>query len=357
MSRLAWLLAGGLAAVVALWGLLAVGLLGVGLVANIVVTATPLPSATPRPTLTPTAQPTPTVTLTPRRPPEVYGGPPIGAAPEPEPEATLAPAVDWPELPDLADRLPALTTDHFAVYANDPADALLAGLVETWGSELEGLLEVVGARLGRSLPVTPVAVVFARSYPARCPARGLASPDPERPLITIFAAEDTSPVQIRAVLAHEIVHQLTADRRFVGDGVLTEGIANWAAGDLMLAWQGYPSWDAATLDYLARRSYVSVADPTALNSRADEDCIARRDRAYNIRAAFVGWLVNRLGRETVLAMPYAERPERDPDSGAVLTDPDTGDVQMHREPDYLAATGYDLRTLELIWLRELWANR
>jgi hypothetical protein len=70
----------------------------------------------------------------------------------------------------------------------------------------------------RSLPKTPVNVVFARAYTAACPARGLAAPGEATPLLMIYVTDTISPIQIRAVLAHEMVHHLTADPRFVGDG-------------------------------------------------------------------------------------------------------------------------------------------
>jgi hypothetical protein len=207
------------------------------------------------------------------------------------------------------------------------------------------------------MPRTPVGVVFERTYPARCPARGLATMGSSHPLVVVYAGETTSETQIRAVLAHEIVHQLTSGESFVGDGVLTEGIANYGADHMMLAWQGYESWEEAVLDYIARDGYVSIAAANPLSPTDDEDCIARRDRVYNTRSAFVAWLVDRIGLEAVIAMPFIEAPTRDPTTGQVILVEETGEIQMDRQPDYRAATGHDLATLELIWLAELWAAR
>jgi hypothetical protein len=126
---------------------------------------------------------------------------------------------------------------------------------------------------------------------------------------------------------------------------------------MMLAWQGYPDWDAAVIDYVESGDYVSIADPESLSPQADEDCLDRRDRVYNTRAAFVTWLIERVGLSTVLAMPYIEIVDTDAATGEKLVDPDTGEFRTHRLPDYVAATGYDLETLEILWLTELWTSQ
>jgi hypothetical protein len=259
----------------------------------------------------------------------------------PGPSPTLPPAVDWPTLPDLSARTPITSTQHFAVFAADPEDDLLKGMARAWTPALEDILAFVSARLGRELPKTPVNLVFARAYDAACPARGLASPGEETPLLMIYVTEKTSPVQIRAVLAHEMVHHLTFNEHFVGDGILTEGIAHWGAGEMLLAWQHLGSWDEAVRRYLADGSYVSIADDTALNPRPGDDCIERRDRVYNIRTAFVDWLIRSYGLDLVLAMPFQE---------IQATDPETGEPRTERRPDYTAATGHSLAELERLWL-------
>lgn len=286
--------------------------------------------------------------------PVVLVGEPLTATPGPPatptrtatpgPSPTLPPAVDWPTLPDLSARTPLTTTRHFAVFAADPEDELLTGMARAWTPALEDILAYVSARLGRDLPRTPVNLVFARAYDAACPARGLASPGEEAPLLMIYVTDKTSPVQVRAVLAHEMVHHLTFNEHFVGDGILTEGIAHWGAGEMLLAWQGLDSWDAAVRRYLADDSYVSIADDTALNPRPGDDCIERRDRVYNIRTAFVDWLIERYGLALVLAMPYEEIP---------TTDPETGEARTDRRPDYAAATGHSLAELERLWLADI----
>lgn len=259
---------------------------------------------------------------------------------------TAAPAVDWPELPDLAARRPLTTTRHFQVYAANERDPLLVRAVHQWTPELEALLAGVSQRLGLSLPHRWVHVVFSRTYDARCPARGLTSAAREQPLLLVYLDEKTPALQVRAVLAHEMVHHLTARSSFVGDAVLTEGIANWAASRWVLPWQGHANWQQPVLEYLRRGVYVPVSSPLGLAPGPGEDCLARRDRVYNVRAAFVEWLVGQIGLETVLAMPYVEVPSAATDRA--------GPPAMERRPDYVRATGYDLRTLELVWLTSLW---
>jgi hypothetical protein len=75
----------------------------------------------------------------------------------------------------------------------------------------------------------------------------------------------------------------------------------------------------------------------------------RRDRIYNIRTAFVDWLVRRLGLAAVLAMPPVEVELPPPD-------PNGSEPERLRVPDYPAATGQDLKTLEMLWLQELRAT-
>ncbi|MBK6768205.1 MAG: hypothetical protein IPG72_04105 [Ardenticatenales bacterium] len=255
-------------------------------------------------------------------------------------------AVDWPTIPTLVGWTPVTTTASFLVYAAEPDDAVLVAAAQRWAPRLESILDYVGDRLGRDLPTVPTAIVFAKRYEAACPARGLAAPpDAERtaPLIMVFIDADTLDVQIRAVLAHEITHHLTMDGAFVGDGVLTEGIANWGAGAYALAWQGFDSWDAAARTYLSSGDYVSVADPNGLVPPSGEACIARRDRVYNVRSAFVDWLIARYGIETVLAMPKT----------TIAVDAGNGETAERTVPDYAAATGDSLTQLERRWLAEL----
>lgn len=271
--------------------------------------------------------------------PRVLTATPPGPAAGPE----LPAAVDWPATPDLKDRRPLAETAHFKVFA-EREDSLLEQTARAWSPRLEAILAADSRRLdGRTL-ADPVSVVFARRYTARCPARGLAATRDAPPLLMLFIDEQSGPVQIEAVLAHEMAHHLTLDDRFVGDAVLTEGIANWGGGAAVLRWQGQQSWPDAVRQYWRQGRYVSITDETALQPRLGEDCIARRDRVYNIRTAFVDWLVGRIGIDRVLAMPAAS---------VVWTDPASGERRQRSLPDYEAAAGASLGELERRFLRTL----
>jgi hypothetical protein len=258
----------------------------------------------------------------------------------------VTPSVNWPDFETydaLLETQPTIQTTNFDLYAVDGGDPVLAASVARWAGQIETFHDYVTSRAG-ALSQTPVRVLFDRRYEARCPARGLASPGGETPYLVVFVDEETSDAQVRAVLAHEIAHHVFAGEDFVGDGVLTEGLANWAAGEYALAWQGFDRWDDAARGYLRAGSYVSVADDGALTPREGEDCIARRDRIYNVRAAFVSWLVERYGLDLVRAMP--ERTEQ-------RLNALSGERMEMAVPDYEAATGRSLTQLESAWLREL----
>ena len=254
------------------------------------------------------------------------------SGPEPTPEPTIP--VDWPDLPETDEAPLVVETEHFEVrVARD--SAVLVDAAERWAPTLESLRAILEARLGLELPAE-VTVMFAPTYGGQCPARGLAQGNVDEPLMAVFMDGNTTDEQIRGVLAHELVHILTFNSDFVGDGVLTEGIANWAAGRFMLDWQGIESWDAATRNLIADRRYVSVTKTNPLVPDPGEDCLERRDRVYNARASFTGWLVETAGLETVLEMPR------------------TGGGEGQRpRPDYEAATGFTLPELETLWLAEI----
>ncbi|MFQ5460630.1 MAG: hypothetical protein ACE5EL_07535, partial [Anaerolineae bacterium] len=252
--------------------------------------------------------------------------------------------VDWPELPDVETLDPVATTDHFRVYVAEADSPALQEAARAWSPHLEALLALLASRLRLPLGHGIVRVIFAPAYVAPCPARGLAYSRDEGPVIAAFVGPDTTTTQIRAVLAHEITHALTMTDDFVGDGVLTEGIANWAPGGIVRQWQGVDSWATAARASLADGTYVSVADPDGLSPAPGEDCLARRDRVYNVRAAFTEWLARRVGIETLVAMPA--RVIREAQEGSA-------EPRVRREPDYEAATGFTLAELEAIWLAQL----
>ncbi len=261
-------------------------------------------------------------------------------------DSGIAPSVNWPDFEayeDLALRQPAVQTTHFDLHAADAFDPLLIDAANRWATEIESIHDYVTSRAG-PLASEPVAVLFDHAYDARCPARGLASPGGEAAFLVVFIDEETTDTQVRAVLAHEIAHHVFGGPEFVGDGVLTEGLANWAAGDYALAWQGLDSWTDGVREALREGRFVSVADDGGLTPRQGENCVARRDRVYNIRAGFVTWLVETKGLDLVRAMPVKTETRFDAISAER--------IEMTL-PDYEAATGRSLTQLEGLWLQEL----
>ena len=186
---------------------------------------------------------------------------------------------------------------------------------------------------------------------AGCAARdGVDLPGPLRPVDGGHVAKvGDARVSVREESARARVDvrngdHLTLDDRFVGDGVLTEGIANWGGGQAVLRWQGFSDWPDAVRGYWRQGRYVPITDASALQPRGADDCIARRDRVYNIRTAFVGWLIARIGLARVLAMPAAT---------VTWTDPASGERRQQILPDYELATGSSLGQLERQFLRSL----
>ena len=204
---------------------------------------------------------------------------------------------------------------------------------------LEGILAAGEARFGRLL-AEDVDIVFQRAYEARCPARGLAAPANDPPLTVVYADARSDELYLGGVLAHEIGHHVSMGGDFVADGIISEGLANWIAEEAVLAWRGLDGWDEAVRRAMIEGTYASLTDPDALSPLPGEDCIERRDRVYALRTSFVAWLIEGWGLDTVRAMPYRDTAVRD----------DRGEVQMLRQPDYVAATGHDLAELERLWL-------
>jgi hypothetical protein len=272
--------------------------------------------------------------------PEPRGDPPTAGGPVAT--ATVAPPVDWRPLPTLSARQPLATTQHFRVHVDPEGDTRLEAIALRWARRLEAILAADESRFDRHLTQT-IDVVFSAAYEARCPARGLASPGHDPPLIVVYVPEDVTDRFMHGVLAHEMGHHLTASDDFVADGVLSEGLANWIAGPPMLAWMGLDAWDDAVRAAVASGAYQSLTQPDVLSPGPGENCIQRRDLVYALRASFVAWMIGEYGLDAVKAMPYSESRTTDADGQEVTT----------RQPDYAAATGLTLRQLERLWLEDV----
>ena len=195
-----------------------------------------------------------------------------------------------PTAPPLADR-PAAATAHYRFYDADGTHAAQIGLLS---AEAEEIYAYVAGRTGMQL-AEPVAVVVQDPATSDCAARGVTFVGANH--IGIFADARTSPAQLRLVLAHETTHVLhfATVRAPVPDLTLSEGFANWASLPYWAAWQGFPSFEDATRQYLQDGRFTPLDAPPA-------DCtILERDVIYNERASFVGYLLRTYGRDRFLA--------------------------------------------------------
>jgi hypothetical protein len=292
------------------------------------VTPTATATTTPAPTATPSATPTPRVVVL-RTP-----APPGTPAPEPTP----------------AGRRIAYT-DHLDFYA-EPGSYWAARIGEVAGI-IEGDYWQIARRLQTTIPKERVLVSFQDPSTSplvrgmNCPARGLYYGETENgPLMTIFAAEDTSLAQVLAVAAHELAHHLTFHKWGPGgDIILSEGLANWATRERWSAWQGWPSFDDAVRAYRRQGIYMPLAqtlifDPRQTQELGLEDCFALRDLRYTEWASLVGFLIERHGLEVITEL-WKTAPEN--------THPSPGDPVP--TVDYRRVLGKDLAELEREWLR------
>lgn len=345
-------------------------LAGCTVLPNLPLPTTPTPTATPQPTSTATPKPTatPTATQTPTPTPT----PAIVILKTPRPRDRTAPE------PTPAGDLIAYS-DHLDFYAE--SDNYWRQHIDNIGPAIEGELLRVAGRLQADLPESriPVSIQAPSTSPLvrgmDCPARGLYyGPTSGTPLLTIFADESTSRVQVLAVAAHELAHHLTQTK--FGDGgdvLLSEGLANWASRDTWSLWQGWPSFDAAVREYRRLDIYLPLDetlnfDPDIAGELGLSDCLALRDLRYNEWSSFVNYLIDRYGFAIIAELWSATlepRPllDRDRRPGAAPTVPAQRrpipgrpvPSRPERAPtvNYASVLGKDLQELEQDWLQSL----
>ena len=332
-----------------LWLLLAFSLLLTGCVGiEAPLLPLPAPAATPTSTATPIPQPTapPTATPSPTVTPSATPTPRVVVLRTPAPPGTPAPE------PTAAGRLIAYT-DHLDFYA-EPGSYWAARI-----PQVAGIIETdyweIARRLQTTLPEERVQVSFQDPSTSplvrgmQCPARGLYYGETENgPLMTIFADENTSLVQVLAVAAHELAHHLTSYKWGPGgDIILSEGLANWATRERWSAWQGWPSFDDAVRAYRRNGIYMPLTqtlifDPRQTQELGLRDCFALRDLRYSEWASFVGFLIDRYGMEVITELWEAAPENAHPSPGSPVP-----------TVDYRRVLGRDLEDLEREWLRWL----
>ena len=223
----------------------------------------------------------------------------------------------------------AISTPHFDVRV--PPNSPLAAQAGPVAAVLEKVLPTVEARMETSLDGrVSVVVLPADQAPEPCAPRAAAFPSRRR--IVLFAGPNTlEPRALDAFLAHELGHQLNADRwgQLGGDRRLLEGLATWAAEPYWLAWQGWGSLDGGVNALLAAGAFAPLAMPP-------EGCLAaaQRDVYYSAWASFVDFLIRRYGWERLRA---------------AMTLP----LVSEDRADYESAYGRSLEDLAAEWQRTL----
>lgn len=209
-----------------------------------------------------------------------------------------------------------------------PAHALLA-VVAVEAREVEARIPVDDPHRGQL-------VIQRGPGPSRgpwgpCPARALALPAAEPPLVRIFVEQDTSREQVLAAMAHELAHLLARQRLGEGGGLLlNEGLATWAGAPGWLAWHGWHSLEDAVRGFRREGHYVPLErGERALRTPAPsvQTCLETRDVVYTEWAGFVDWLLARQGWP--------------------------GLTRLWRGESFREAQGAPLEELEALWLEEL----
>jgi hypothetical protein len=207
------------------------------------------------------------------------------------PSATPAPAAtEANPAPLLSGELITRTAhlDLYRIAGGLPATALL-----DLAPQFEQAIDRVGARMAARLSGR-VALSFEPPQRGSCALRGLTLS--HQRTIHLYYAPDTPEARIRAVVAHELAHQLQHD--YYGwpahqrsDLILLEGQATWASGDYALDDQGQPGWASAAERALAAGTLLP------LDVSLEADCrTTTRNSAYTGWASFVAFLMT-YGRE------------------------------------------------------------
>jgi hypothetical protein len=252
-------------------------------------------------------------------------------------------------------------------------------LAELGGTE--AVLEVydyVVARTGVTLSRT-ISLTIALRDESSCPARGMAMWSPTAPAVQLFLAPSSDPTEALGILAHEvghIAHALGVETGMSGDSNFDQGFATWAAGRYWSAMLGFDTFADAVASYRAAGTYLALdAIPEGIfptgepvrqeslgrllrpgpspgpspspgpGSSADEvpasaDCLAKRDVWFTEWAAFIDYLIDRFGRERLLALMRTNQPD-----ATTVTRPGV--------LDYSTVYGAPLEVLEADWLESI----
>jgi hypothetical protein len=245
----------------------------------------------------------------------------------------------------LPDREKIAETSHFEFFAEDGYCPMT---VDELPGPFERVFEYVSTRLGASLE-GKIALSFRRPVAGPCSVRGLAKTWPT-PQIYLYADQETSREQLLGVLAHEvghIVHHYGFAENLSGGSGFDEGLATWAAGQYWNEWHGTPSLQAGVRTYLEAGTYLplykhyDVCGAKSETTKADEDCLERRDTLYTEWATLIDYLIEQHGRDKLLDLLRT--------SSIESTETET----IVKPPDYQAVYGRALNQLEAAWLEHI----
>lgn len=208
----------------------------------------------------------------------------------PSPSPTTAPKADALSTP--ASAVPSPTAAPQIVLQTS-ANAYTNAQLDALKQPLDDALRYVQARTGMQLKA-PVTVVFNGKQ--GCNLNGVAYTKERR--IVLFVCPTTELPRAAAILAHEFVHQLTADHygapHYDADLILSEGIAQWGAGKYALG--QYPDFRT-----LVHKEYPYDLLPLAMDSREVTSVVILR-HVYNQWAAYVEWIMATKGRAALDAL-------------------------------------------------------
>jgi hypothetical protein len=238
----------------------------------------------------------------------------------------------------MAESQKVAENEHFEFYSE--SDALPVDLA-WWEQQADQVYAYVGGRINFS-PGTKIRVVFLPPQTGNCAPRGLTYHE-DKPMVLIFANQQTSQEQILAVFAHELGHAFL-HQKFVGSGdvALNEGMTTWAAGDYWRAWQG-ASFDDSVRAFLENGTYMSLFQnyDLALAYQDTPGCLERRDTLLTETASFLDYLIRTYGFENIGVLFNIPEPEQIRTQLVIYP------------PDYRGVYGYEFNQLEAAWLQSL----
>jgi hypothetical protein len=253
----------------------------------------------------------------------------------------MTPDETTPVYPDLGPVVDE--TDHFQFHEEQ---GYMPVNLDTFKVEAETIFEEMQAQIPVELD-KPIILAFRRPPNDECPHRGEAYPMPDGNVIIIFASPTTSPIQLRGVLAHEIVHILHSASTGLSTTAFSEGYATWISREYWAAWMGYSSVEDAVRAYLDAGTYLPLYTHFEDFSLAyeGENCLFYRDILYTEWASFVGYLIEMYGLDSfVELMEY---------NNTLYTFSTPAAAATTSTPNFEGIYGQSLNQLEAAWLRQI----